>query len=80
MARHNLPFSHRPSIRLSRVEEILKQLKVIDPIPCRRTLIRRIERGDIEGKKTAFGYVIYADSLNAWIKSLQPGAFTEIAK
>jgi hypothetical protein len=79
MARFNLDFSHRPSMRLSRVLEVLEQLKVIDPVPTRQTLIRWIEAGKIDGKKLDGGYVVYEDSLREWIKSVQPEAFAEIA-
>ena len=78
MVRYELGFAHRPSLRLVRALEILKQLKVIDPPPSRRTLIRWIESGRIEGRKTHSGYVVYEDSLKIWIKSLQPEGFTKI--
>ena len=78
MVRYKLDFSHRPTMRLFRVLEILKELKVIDPVPSRRTFIRWIESGKIEGKRTSNGYIVYEDSLKVWIKSLQPDAFSEI--
>jgi hypothetical protein len=79
MVRYSLDFSTRPSLRLVRVLEILTQLKVIDPLPSRQTLIRWIEKGTLEGKKTPAGYyIIYEDSLKLWIRSLQPEGFSEI--
>ena len=66
-------------MRLSRVLEILKQLKVIDPVPTRQTFIRWIESGKIEGRKIDGGYIVYEDSLREWIKSLQPEGFIEIS-
>ena len=78
MVRYKLDFSHRPTMRLVRVLEVLTQLNIIDPIPSRRTIIRWIESGKLEGKRSSVGYIVYEDSLKEWIKSLQPEGFSEI--
>ena len=73
--RYDFGFTHRPALRLSRVEEILKQTRVIDPLPSRRTLIRKLEEGTLDGKKTESGWIVYEDSFRAWVRSYQPEAF-----
>jgi hypothetical protein len=55
----------------------LKKLQVITPVPSRQTLINLILSGTLEGKKMDLGYVVYEDSLKAWIQSLQPEAFED---
>jgi hypothetical protein len=77
--KYDFGFMHKPCLRLSRVEEILKQTQVIDPVPSRQTLINLIQAGKIEGRKTDLGYIVYEDSFKAWIKSFQPEAFIPIA-
>ena len=73
--RYDFGFTHRPALRLSRVEEILKQTRVIDPLPSRRTLIRKLEEGTLDGKKTESGWIVYEDSFRAWVRSYEPEAF-----
>ncbi|MBD0370308.1 MAG: hypothetical protein ICV60_05695 [Pyrinomonadaceae bacterium] len=73
-----LGFNARPCIRLSRVEEILKDTQIITPVPSRQTLINLILSGKLEGKKTDLGYIVYEDSLKDWIRSFQPEAFGEV--
>jgi hypothetical protein len=72
MARYDFGFTTHTCLRLSRVEEILRHNRVIDPIPSRPTLIRMIEDGTLEGVRTSVGYVVYEYSFIAWVKSLQP--------
>ena len=72
MKKYDFGFTHRPCLRLSRIEEILKQTRVIDPVPSRRTLIRSIEAGTLDGKKTKAGWIVYEDSFKAWVRSHQP--------
>ncbi|HEX8500775.1 MAG TPA: hypothetical protein VF659_09300 [Pyrinomonadaceae bacterium] len=62
----------RPRLRLSHVEAILRATRVINPIPSRRTLIRRIEDGTLEGYKSEYGYYVFEDSFKAWLLSLHP--------
>lgn len=72
-------FEIRPALRLSEVEKILRRLRVITPVPSRPTLIALIEDGTFEGRKLSHGWVVYEDSLKAWVKSLQPEAYQIVA-
>lgn len=70
-------FDYRPrtALRLARVETILHEERVMDPVPCRMTLIGWIEDGTLEGKKTEMGFwIVYEDSLDAFVRKLQPAA------
>ena len=70
--KYDFGFTHRPALRLARVEEILAQTQIIDPVPSRRTLIREIEEGVLAGKKLKSGWIVYEDSFKAWVRSHQP--------
>ncbi len=72
---YDFGFEVRPSLRLSRIEEILQQTRIVDPLPSRQTLINLIEDGTLDGKKTNLGYLVYEDSFKSWVRSLQPEAF-----
>jgi hypothetical protein len=65
-------FIHEPCIRLYRIEEILRETKIIDPVPSRQTLIRRIEDGTLVGKKVRGGYLVTEQSFKKYVKSLIP--------
>jgi hypothetical protein len=71
-SKYDFGFEHRPALRLSRVEEILAQTQIIDPVPSRRTLIREIEVGRLMGKKLKSGWIVYEDSFKSWVRSHQP--------
>jgi len=73
--KYDFGFATRPSLRLSRVEEILRQTRIIDPIPSRRTLIRLIESGKLAGIKHGRSYIVYEDSFKSWVRSHQPGDY-----
>jgi hypothetical protein len=68
-------FSHEPCLRLSAIEKILRETRVIDPVPSRQTLIRRIEDGTLRGHKTSAGYFVTEQSFKAYVRSFQPEAF-----
>lgn len=72
---YDFGFATRPCLRLSRIEEILQQTKIVDPVPSRQTLINLIEDGTLDGKKLSLGYVVYEDSFKTWVRSFQPAAF-----
>ena len=78
-SRYDFGYVTRPSLRLSRIEEILRQSKIIDPPPSRQTLVNLILDGTLKGKKTKLGFIVYEDSFRAWIRSFQPEAFEELA-
>lgn len=65
-------FKLEPCLRLQRVEEILREQRIFDPIPSRNTLIKLIEDGTLDGLLTSVGYVVYESSFIAWVKSFQP--------
>jgi len=69
-AQYYFDFAPRPILRLCFIEEVIKKQSLITPPPSRPTLIALIERGDMEGKKTDFGYVVYEDSFRNWIKRM----------
>ncbi len=77
MKKFEFGFRHRPAMLLSRMEEILRQTRVIDPVPSRKTLIRYLEEGtQLEGRKNGAGYwLVYEDSFRAWVRSHQPEDF-----
>lgn len=75
MKNYQFGFTHEPCLRLYRIEEILRETKVLDPIPSRQTLIRRIEDGTLKGRKVRGGYLVTEASFRAYIKSLMPEAF-----
>lgn len=70
--RVELGFKPRTCLKVSRVLEIIRTEKIIDPAPSRQTIVNRITDGTLEGKHTSFGYVVYLDSFKAWVLSLQP--------
>ena len=68
MTKHyDFGFPVRPTLRLSRVEEILRTTRIIDPLPSRQSLINLIIEGILQGKKTRLGYVVYEDSFKQWM-------------
>jgi hypothetical protein len=63
-------FRVRPTLRLCRVQEILEELRVMDPLPSRRNLIDLLEEGVIEGNLTRYGWLVYEESFLQWLKQL----------
>lgn len=64
-------FDTRSCIRLGAVERLFYEEKILNPAPCRNTIIRWVEEGRLEGKKTPMGYwVIYQDSLERFVREL----------
>lgn len=71
---YDFGFDIRRSLRLVRVEEILRQTGVIDPVPSRANLIELIEDGRLDGKLTSYGYIVYEDSFKTWVAGFQVAA------
>jgi hypothetical protein len=69
-AQFDFGFKPKPRLRLSRIEEILKQARVIDPVPSRFTLCNMCEDGRLDAVRTEFGWLVSEESFKAWIKSL----------
>jgi hypothetical protein len=68
--KYELTFKIRPALRLSRVHEILKTHRVMDPLPSRRNLIDLLEEGVIEGTLSRYGWLVYEDSFLKWLREL----------
>lgn len=75
---YDFGFATRPCLRLSRIEEILQQTKIVDPVPSRKTLIRALEQGLLDGKKMKSGWIVYEDSFKVWVRSHQPEEYVSI--
>ena len=69
---YDFGFEIRPALSLKEVEKILRVCRVIKPVPCRATLISMLLSNELEGKKKKSGWVVYEDSLKAYVKSFQP--------
>ena len=74
----NFGFQTHRCLRLSRVEEILRD--IIDPVPSRDTLVGLIEDGTLEGTKLSCGWVVYEYSFRQWVRSFQPQVHIQTAK
>lgn len=70
----NFGFVVRPTLRLYDVLIIMERTRVLGAKPSRHTLIAMIESGEIEGKLTRVGWVVFEDSLAKWFKQ-----FSEVA-
>jgi hypothetical protein len=71
---YDFGFPVRRKLRLSEIEEILRNAKVIQPIPTRRYFTNKLEDGTLEGVLTEFGWLVYEDSFKAWVRSLEQRA------
>lgn len=61
----------RTKLRLGEVERVIKENRVIVPVPSRQSLIRLCESGKLEtvgGAPTSLGWLVYEDSLWEWIR------------
>jgi hypothetical protein len=76
--KYDFGFSHEPCLRLYRIEEILRETGIVDPIPSRQTLIRRIEDGTLIGQKVRGGYLVTEKSFRAYVRSLLPPEALEL--
>lgn len=62
-------FRPRPRLRLSEIERLIKQYRIIVPCPSRQTLIRMCEQGTLEtptGAPGRGGWEVYEDSFWKW--------------
>ena len=60
-------------IRLSKVERLIKRLRIIDPPLSRKTLQRMCEDGTFESPSIApgqLGWLVYEDSFLRWIEQI----------
>ena len=72
-AKHPLQMDIRPKLRLSEVERLIKQHRIITPPPSRATLAHLCEDGTFEtsgGRATNIGWLVFEDSFWSWVRSL----------
>lgn len=75
---YDFGFPVRPAMRLREIETILKQTRVISPVPSRPTLIKLLEAGTLEGRKMARVWLVYEDSFHQWVRSFQPESWEPV--
>ena len=71
--KRTLEFVPRPKLRLSEIERLIKEHRIIIPPPSRQTLVRMCEAGTFEtvgARPTSAGWLVFEDSFLKWLKSL----------
>jgi len=66
----------RTMLRLSEIERLMKEKRIIVPPPARRTLTQMCEEGVFEtpgNKPTSLGWLVYEDSFWRWVRELDGG-------
>ena len=74
MSKNPFNFPVKRTLRLSRIEQIVREQQIIVPCPSRRHFLRMCEDGTFEtvgNAPTNFGYLVYEESFINWIQSLQ---------
>ncbi|HQU83930.1 MAG TPA: hypothetical protein PKY59_12420 [Pyrinomonadaceae bacterium] len=69
--KYSFSFVPRPMLRLSEIERIIKECKIMKTAPSRNTLIAMCEDGTFEAKKTRLGWLVFEDSFKKWVEDLQ---------
>jgi hypothetical protein len=64
-------FAPRATLRLAEIQEIMAKYRITGSAPSRDTLIGLCEDGTFEATKTRFGWLVYEESFESWVKSLQ---------
>lgn len=64
-------FMPRTQLRLSEIEEIIRDHRIMRTIPSRDTLIALCEDGTFEAQKSRFGWLVFEDSFEKWVVDLQ---------
>ncbi len=69
---YKFDFAPRPTLRLIEIQEIMKQHRLMgaDP-PSRDLLIGLCEEGTLEATKSRVGWLVFEDSFDSWVRSLQ---------
>ena len=65
--------SPRPALRLTEIVRLLKEHRIIVPVPSKPTLIALCENGTFEtvgSGPTRFGWLVFEDSFLKWVESL----------
>ena len=63
----------RTKLRLGEIERLMRQHRILVPVPSRPALVALCEDGTFEtagGRVTKFGWLVYEDSFWRWVKSL----------
>lgn len=68
---YHFDFAPRTMLRLSEIEEIVREYRIMRTPPSRDSLIEMCEDGTFEGQKTRFGWLVSEDSFDRWVRSLQ---------
>ena len=69
---YHFSFEVRPTLRLSKVEAILRRTRALGEVPpVRTTLIKMIDDGRLEGRKVNGRWLVYEDSFNRLIQEMQ---------
>jgi hypothetical protein len=59
-------------LRLSEIQDIMKRYRLTGgEKPSRDALIRMCEDGTLEASKTRFGWLVFEDSFEDWVRSFQ---------
>lgn len=74
-----LTFKPKPKLKLSEIERIIKQQRIIVPCPSRQTLIGMCEDGTFQSvgkdkngspEPTRFGWLVFEESFWKWAQDL----------
>jgi hypothetical protein len=68
---YKFEFATRTMLRLSDIEEILEEQRIFRTLPSRKNLIEMCEEGIFEATKTRYGWMVFEDSFDGWVQSLQ---------
>lgn len=73
-------FAPRPKMRLSDIQRFMKDHAVVGSAPSRGSLIALCEDGTLEAIKTRYGWLVFIESFEAWVRSMdQPEQFRRAA-
>jgi len=73
-------FAPRTKMKVSDVIHTLRKFRVFTTPPSRETIIDLILDGTLDGRKIGDMWFVYADSFEAWVKSLdEPQQFRRAA-
>lgn len=64
---------HRPKLRLTEIERLIRTQRILVPPPSRRKFIKMCEEGIFEtagDRPTNFGWLVYEDSFLRWAKEM----------
>lgn len=68
---YKFDFAPRTMLRLEEIEEIIREYRIMRTPPSRDALIAMCQDGTLEANKTRFGYLVFEDSFDGWVRSLQ---------